>query len=59
MPEEAEAGTLSNQDEVGGAVGQVSRRRETFRAARTGATHAGCIYRQELPSDRPPLTVVL
>lgn len=59
MSEEIEAGTLSDQDEVSGSVGQVSGRREAFGAAWTCTAHTCSIYSQELSSDRPPLVVTL
>lgn len=58
VSEEVEAGTLSDQDEVGGAVSQVSSRGKTFGAARTSAAHAGSVDSQELPSDCPPLATL-
>lgn len=57
MSEEVEAGTFSDQDEVGGAVGQVSGGRKTFRAAWTRAAHTCRVYGQKLPPDPPPLAI--
>lgn len=59
VSQEVESGTFADQDEVSGAVGQVSGRREAFGTTGTRAAHAGRIYSQELPSDRPPLHVAL
>ena len=59
VSEEVKAGTFSDQDEVGGAVGQVSSRREAFGAARTSTAHTGSVNSQEFPSDCPPLAVTL
>lgn len=58
VPQKVEARTLSDQDEVGGAVGQVSGGREAFGAPGTSTAHAGSVYGEELPSDCPPLAVI-
>lgn len=59
VSQEVESGTFADQDEVSGAVGQVSGRWEAFGTTGTRAAHAGRIYSQELPSDGPPLRVAL
>lgn len=59
VSEKVEAGTFSDQDEVSGAISQVSSRWEAFGAARTSTAHTGSINSQELPSDCPPLAVTL
>lgn len=59
VSEEIKAGTFSDQDEVGGAVGQVGGGREAFWRARTSAAHTGGVYGEELPSDCPPLALTL
>lgn len=59
VSEEVKSGTFSHQDEVSGAVGQVSGRGKAFGTAGTSTAHAGGVYSQELSSDRPPLTVTL
>lgn len=43
VSEEVEAGTFPDQDEVGGAVGEVGSGREAFRAARTSTAHTGSV----------------
>ena len=55
--EEVEAGALADQDEVGGAVGQVRGRGQTLGAAGTRTAHAGRVDGQELAPDRLPTAI--
>lgn len=54
VSEEVQAGTLPDEDEVCGAVGEVSGGRQAFWAAGTRAAHTGRINGDELPSDHTP-----
>lgn len=54
VPEEVEAGAPPDEDEVGGAVGEVSRGRQALGAAGTRAPRGGGVDGEELPVDHPP-----
>lgn len=57
VSEEVKPGTFPDQDEVSGAVGQVSGGGQALGTAGTSTAHAGGVYSQELSSDRRPLAV--
>lgn len=59
VSEEVQTGALPDEDEVSGAVGQVSRRRQAFRTAGTRAAHAGCVDSDELVPDHTPPTAAI
>lgn len=54
MPEEVQVGTLPDEDEVRGAVGEVSKGRQTFWTSGTSAAHTSSIDGNKLPMDHSP-----
>lgn len=56
VSEEAQAGALPNEDEVRGAVGEVSRGRQAFGTAGARAAHTRCINGDEVSVDHAPTT---
>ena len=59
VTQEVKAGALADQDEVGGAVGQVGGGGQALGAAGASAAHTGCVDGQELTPDGLPLTITL
>lgn len=58
VPQEVETGALPDKDEVGVAVGEVGRGRETLGTAGTRAAHAGRVDGQELSVDHTPTLIL-
>lgn len=54
VSEEVEMGALPDEDEVGGAVGEVSGGRQAFGTAGTRAAHTGGVDGDKLSVDHAP-----
>lgn len=59
MFEEVQTGTLPDQDQVCGAVGEVGGGRQAFRTPRTRAAHTGRVDGNELAVDDTPASVAV
>lgn len=59
VSEEVQAGTLPDEDEVSGAVGQVGGGRQTFGTAGTRAAHIRRINGNKLSVDHAPTTAAV
>lgn len=59
VSEEVQTGALPDQDEVRGAVSEVSRGRQAFGTAGTRAAHIGRVNGNELSTDHAPTTAAI
>lgn len=59
VPEEVEMGALPDEDEVGGAVGEVSGGRQAFGTAGTRTAHTGGVDGDKLSVDHPPTVAAI
>lgn len=59
VPEEGQTGTLPDEDEVCGAVSEVSGGRQAFWTAGRRAAHTGRINGNKLSTDHTPATAAI
>lgn len=59
VPEEVQTGTFPDEDEVRGAVSEVSGGRQAFWTSRTRAAHTGRVNGNKLPTDHAPTTAAI